>query len=120
MPITILSYIISTQEKPPEISVSALVLRGFRPYFRPLSEARIELFKLPAFELHIRVDIPVQRDLDARMSEQLAERFHIDTAFDALGGKGVPQGVKVAVRHADSLQERHESQRVGARLGRSW
>lgn len=66
------------------------------------------------------MDIPVKRDLDTRMSEQLAERFHINAALDALRCKGVPQGVKVVIRHADSFEERLEPQRVGAWLGRSW
>lgn len=66
------------------------------------------------------MNIPVQRDFDARMSEQLAERFHIDAAFDALGGKCVPHGVEVTVRHADPLEKRFEPERVSARLCGSW
>ena len=48
------------------------------------------------------MDIPVKRDLDARMPEQLAERFHVDAALDALRCKCVTQGVKVTVSHANS------------------
>ena len=71
------------------------------------------------------MDIPVQRDLDARMSEQLAERFHINAAFDALGGKGVPQGVKVMVRHGEPLCRRgtarqHNVSHTAAEAQRSW
>ena len=66
------------------------------------------------------MNIPVQRYLDTRMSEKLAERFHINAALDALRCKGVPQGVKVAVGHAVPFEERLETQCVGAWLGRSW
>ena len=47
--------------------------------------------------------IPIERDLDTRMPDQLAERFHINAALDALRCKCVTQGVKVTVWHAIGL-----------------
>ena len=42
-----------------------------------------------------RVGVGVQRELDRRVAENLAERGDVHSEFHAAGGKGVPQRVEV-------------------------
>ena len=67
------------------------------------SSGRVRILYQNKISLPKPTYIPIERDLDARMLEQLAERFHINAALDALRCKGMPQGVKVTVWHAIGL-----------------
>lgn len=56
------------------------------------------------FMRHQAVNIAVQRDRRVLMTEDFRERFDIHAALQRTGGKGMPQGMKPAMRNADATE----------------
>ncbi len=61
------------------------------------------------FLFYRRVDIPLERYLDARVSEYLGQAFYVKPALQRLGSEGVPQRVKgvAAMIEAARLEVAH-------------
>ena len=57
------------------------------------------------FMRHEAVNIAVQRDGRVLVTEDFRERFDIHAALQRAGGKGVPQGMKSAMRNANPTEQ---------------
>ena len=54
---------------------------------------------------HETVNIAVQCDRRVLMTEDFRERFDIHSALQRAGGKGMPQGMKPAMRNVKAAKE---------------
>ena len=66
------------------------------------------------FMRHEAMYIAVQRDHRIFMTEDLRQRFDIHTTLQRAGGKGMPQGVKSAVRDPEPFQMQAEAVLIGS------
>lgn len=57
------------------------------------------------FMRHEAVNIAIQRDGRVLVTENFRQRFDIHTALQRTGGKGMPQGVKPAMRNPDAMEQ---------------
>ena len=57
------------------------------------------------FMRHETMNIAIQRDGRALVAEDLRQRFDIHSALQRTGGKGMPQGVKSAMRDPDPAEQ---------------
>lgn len=58
---------------------------------------------------HQAVNIAVQRDGRVLVTEDFRQRFDIYAALQRAGSKGVPQGMKSAMRNADPTKQQTET-----------
>ena len=58
---------------------------------------------------HKAVNIAIQRNRRVLVTEDFRQRFDIHTALQRAGGKGMPQGMKPAMRNADATEQQTET-----------
>lgn len=61
------------------------------------------------FMRHEAVNIAIQRDGRVLVTEDFRQRFDIHSALQRAGGKGMPQGVKPAMRNTDPTEQQTET-----------
>ena len=81
-----------------------------RAYFSPIivigenSEQFSAAVHHLVFMRHEAVNIAIQRDGRVLVTEDFRQRFDIHSALQRAGGKGMPQGMKPAMRNADPME----------------
>ena len=61
------------------------------------------------FMRHEAVNIAIQRDGRILVTENFRQRFDIHSALQRTGGKGMTQGVKPAMRNANTAEQQTEA-----------
>ena len=61
------------------------------------------------FMRHEAVNIAIQRDGRVLVTEDFRQCFDIHAALQRAGGKGVPQGMKPAMRNANTAEQQTET-----------
>lgn len=74
---------------------SLSTFRRVHPSGNTLKADCSKLIHIAAFDIHRRMNIPLQSDLGAAVTQNLAKGFDLKIHLDTAGGEGMAQGVKM-------------------------